>query len=415
MVSMWRLEIRNLHLESSAARTERSLRAYVRDKSCCRTPTLRWLLIDFFHAALYDDSRAGVVFYPDQSRAAIKLIYRRRDLVHAIAGPSLTRSTLEELQRRVDSEILSSVGRKIGRAMFLSEKSVEGYFRHKDSFQILPPPANAPRPDLSLPGLYPRHPFVVEVSFEASSNDVLSGLRRFRTQCELELALNALLDGSVSCTTTSARRYRWVLSPKEDRQGSPASVFVQDGYRCSGFSAESSQFSRAESIPKLREVEPSTYYQLIWAPSMPLGLPSDFSIKLNSFHALARTEREAWLRACHWLRHSSVAVWDSRSAAFVALVTAVEALMPRRDRGKRREFELFIDRFAPGRGLQQDRLRFYRIRSELAHGVDLRYEDSDHALVSITPRISEGLREFEAMRSVAKSVIVNWLEAAARP
>lgn len=376
---------------------------------------LRWLLIDFFNAALHDDTRAaGIVFYPNADRAAIKLIYKDRDLVQAIAGPSLTRSTLEELQRRVDSEILSSVGRKIGGAVFLSEKPVEGYFRHKDSFQILPPPAAAPRPDLNLPGLYPRHPFVLETSFVASSNSVLSALRKLRTQCELELALSALLDGSI-CSATSARRYRWVLWPREDHQGRPASVFVQDGYRCSGLPAESSQFSRAGSIPKLQEVEPSTYYQLIWAPSMPLGLPSDFSARLDSFYALARTEREAWLRACHWLRHSSVAVWDSRSAAFVALVTAVEALMPRRDRGKRREFELFIDRFAPGRGLQQDRLRFYRIRSELAHGADLRYEDSDHAVISITPRISEGLQEFESMRSVAKSVIVNWLEDAARP
>jgi hypothetical protein len=375
---------------------------------------LRWLLIDFFHGALYDDSEAGTVFYPDRNRAAIRLIYRRRNLVHAIAGPNLTRCTLEELQRRVDSEIVSSVGRKIGGEVFLSEKPVEGRFRHKDSFQILPLPADAPRSDLSLPGLYPRHPFVVEVSFEASSNDVLSGFRKHRSQFELELVLNALLDGSVSCTTTSARRYRWVLPPKEDHQRGRASVFVQDGYRCLGFPSERSQFSPAESIPKLREVASTTYYQLIWSPSMSLCLPSDFSIKLDRFYALARTEREAWLRACHWLRHSSVAVWDSRPAAFVALVTAVEALMPRRNRGKGREFELFIDRFAPGRGLHQDRSRFYRIRSELAHGADLRYEDGDHGLVSITPRISEGLREFEAMRSVAKSVIVNWLDGVTR-
>ena len=151
------------------------------------------------------------------------------------------------------------------------------------------------------------------------------------------------------------------------------------------------------------------------APSMSLGLPSNFSIKIDSFYALAESERAAWLRACHWLRHSSVAVWDSRPAAFLALVTAVEALMARGDRGKRREFESFIDRYAPGRGLQKDRTRLYRIRSELAHGEDLRYEKSDDGMVSITPRISEGLREFEAMRGVAKSVIVNWLEDAARP
>jgi hypothetical protein len=192
-------------------------------------------------------------------------------------------------------------------------------------------------------------------------------------------------------------------------------VFVQDGYRCHGFPSESSVFSRAESIPKTEEVDPSTYHKLIWAPAMSLSLPSNFSIGLDSFYALGLTEREAWLRACHWLQHASIAVWDSKSAAFLALVTAVEALMPRRDRGKRREFELFLDRFAPGRGLQRDRSQFYRIRSELAHGENLRYEDNEHAQVSITPRISEGLREFEAMRSVAKSVIVNWLEDAARP
>ena len=377
---------------------------------------LRWLLIDFFRGALHDDTRApGVVFYPNTDRAAIKLIYKDRDLVRAIAGPSLTRDTLEELRRRVDSEIISSAGRKIGVEVLLSEKPVEGYFRHKDSFQFMPLPADAPRPDLSLSGLYPRHPFLLEVSFEVSSNDVLSGLRKLWSYLKLELVLNALLDGSVSCTSTSTRRYRWVRSSDEQSKGGSASVFVQEGYRCPGFPRERSEFSPAGSAPKLQKIEPSKYYQLIWAPSMSLGLPSDFSIKIDSFYALARNERAAWLRACHWLRHSSVAVWDSRPAAFLALVTAVEALMARGDRGKRREFESFIDRYAPGRGLQKDRARFYRIRSELVHGDDLRYEDGDGGMISITPRISEGLREFEAMRGVAKSVIVNWLEDAARP
>lgn len=83
--------------------------------------------------------------------------------------------------------------------------------------------------------------------------------------------------------------------------------------------------------------------------------------------------------------------------------------MPRKDRGDRKKFEAFIDRLAPGRGLQQDRSRFYRIRSELAHGAELSGEDRDWLQVSITPEMSEQFREFQAMRRVARLVAVNWL------
>jgi len=50
---------------------------------------LRWLLLDFFHGALYDDSEAGIVFYPEPHSAAVKLIYRNGSRVQAFAGPTL--------------------------------------------------------------------------------------------------------------------------------------------------------------------------------------------------------------------------------------------------------------------------------------------------------------------------------------
>ena len=188
-----------------------------------------------------------------------------------------------------------------------------------------------------LPGMSPRHPFVLEFSFEASPNQTLSGLRKYRARCELELVLNALLDGLVQCRTPVGGRYRWILSPPQSPQNTPACTLAQEGYACSGFPSEAAQFSDSLSLLKLPEFEPSMYYELSWAPAMSLGVPSDIATQLDRFCSLSREERKIWLNACHWLRHSSVAVWDSRSAAFVALVTAVEALMPRKNRGGPKE------------------------------------------------------------------------------
>jgi hypothetical protein len=370
---------------------------------------LRWLLLDFFHGALYDDSEAGVVFYPERNSAAVKLIYTNGSHVQAVAGPSLTDGALKELRHRIETEILAPQSRRIGREIFLSEKRVQGTFRYIDLLQILPVPQEAPHADLTLPGMFPRHPFVLEFSFEASPNQTLSGLRKYRIRCELELVLNALLDGLVQCRTPVGGRYRWILSPSQDPQHTQACTLAQEGYACSGFPSEHAEFSDPSSLLKLPEFEPSMYYELSWGPGMSLGVPSNIATQLDRFCSLPREERKIWLNACHWLRHSSVTVWDSRSAAFIALVTAVEALMSRKDRGNRRKFEAFIDRFAPGRGLQQDRSRFYRIRSELAHGAELHDEDRDWLQVSVTPAMSEGFRQFEAMRRVARSVAANWL------
>lgn len=233
---------------------------------------LQWLLVDFFHGAFYDDSEAGVVFYPDRNHPAIKLVYSNDYRVRAVTGPRLSDSTLGELQRRVEAEILAPQPRKIGREIFLSEKRVEGYLLHADLLQILPPPEDAPSADFRLPGMYPRHPFVLEFSFDASANQTLSGLRKYRVRCELELVLSALLDGLVQSTSPVAGRYRWVLSASQDLPHRPTCKFAQEGYAYSGFPSERAQFSDSSNFLKLPELAPGAYYELSWSPAMSLSL-----------------------------------------------------------------------------------------------------------------------------------------------
>ena len=247
---------------------------------------LRWLLHDFFRGGFYDDSEVEIVYYPNRTKPSVKLAYGNGSLVEAIAGSNLTAADLEELQRRVRREILSpSVGR-VGKDIYLSEKAVAGYFRQHDVFQILPAPADAPKPVSGLPGLYPRHPFLVEYLFDSSSHPVLNGLRRLRKRSEFELILNALLDGSIVYASPTGGRYHWVLAPGRPSQIGPRCSFLREGYVCDGFPSESNELSRPSGFVELAAIEPGEYYNLAWSPAMPLALPTNFAVQLGRFNDL---------------------------------------------------------------------------------------------------------------------------------
>jgi hypothetical protein len=361
------------------------------------------ILEQAFGGALYDDSNdEEFVFYPDKSRARVKLKYKGGYLLSALAGAALSDEMLRLLQARVESELLGPCQTIVASEILLSEKLVSGSFRYRDLFQILPAPEGAPKPPPNLPGMYPRHPFLLEFSFPGSSNAIISGFRKIRVRAELESMLSVLLDGTVEGTGAYGR-YRWVRS---DIGGCN---FAQEGYLFSGLPSESSTFSDSSYVSKIPEVDPTNYYDLTWSASMPLKVPSDLSPRLNAFYNLRREEKETWLRAAHWLRQSSVSLWTSHSAAYLALITAVESLMPAEDRGNGRKFQEFVVRFAPGQGLAADRTRFYGIRSKLIHGKRLSYYDQSPLGISITPHGLEEQRRFESMRRVAKLAVANWL------
>lgn len=367
---------------------------------------LRSILEQAFGGALHDDSDdEEFVFYPDKNRARVKLRYKDGVLLSALAGAALSDETLRHLEGRIESELLSPSQTIVASEIFLSEKPILGSFRYLDLFQILPAPRGAPKPPSNLPGMYPRYPFLIEFAFTGSPNRIISGFRKLRARAELERLLGALLDGTVECTAAYGARYRWV------RSDDGSCKFAQEGYLCSGLPSESSAFSESGDIPKISDVDPAKYYDLNWSASMPLEVPSDLGLRLDAFYGLRRTEQETWLRAAHWLRQSSIAVWNSQSAAYLALITAVESLMPPEERGNGRKFQKFVVRFAPGRSLEADRARFYGIRSKLIHGERLSYSDQSSLGISITPHEVQEYRRFESMRRVAKLAIANFLLA----
>src|SRR5439155_14540763 len=157
-------------------------------------------------------------------------------------------------------------------------------------------------------------------------------------------------------------------------------------------------------IPQLSAVPPADYYTRSGIGSdRVLEVPANLADLLGAFFSLSREHRDAFLRACFWFQHAKMIHSYSRSAAFTAVVSAIEALMPgvkgpevceKCGRpigvGPTKLFMEFVERFAPGGASEADRRKLYSIRSALSHGGSLLPSDRRTWSPHLTPaRIEE--------------------------
>jgi hypothetical protein len=100
-----------------------------------------------FHNAR-DTSPTEVVFGvgADNETYALKFVYKKQKqrLAQVLAGPSLTAEDVNAIKAKIDLELQQPAVLKIATQVLFTHISVEGWFRYRDAFQILPIPAGAP-------------------------------------------------------------------------------------------------------------------------------------------------------------------------------------------------------------------------------------------------------------------------------
>ena len=378
---------------------------------------LESVLLDYFHGAR--SVTADEIVYPgDATEYALKLSYEDGTLVGIFPGPKLTASDIEAVQAKVASELLSSEGARVGRYILFGSVPVSGYFHYRDRFQILPVPPDAPRPEFLLGD----HPFLLEFQFPATSNSMLRQARRAARERECELLATGLLEFSIHGLGRMARHH-WVL-PQSDPKEPWRSVYCQEMYTWPGLSLEGDRFTPTEGLGSLMEIAPQEYYSRSGiSPERHLEIPSNLTALLDTFYALAKRNRERFLRACFWFQQAHRAYSRSRSASFTALIGAVEALIPRERTssvcpecrrtlgpGATQQFAEFVERFAPGSGLPEaERKRFYGIRSALSHGGALLHSDRTDWSGGFGPRQIKEWDDIGTAWSLVRVVLVNWL------
>jgi hypothetical protein len=301
---------------------------------------------------------------------ALTLRYHNGSVVDAFTGPAMTVALESQIATAIDQQIIATRGPKVYRCVaFSTPRIVEGHWRYGDDFQILPAPREAPRPkELSAD-----HPFLIDLSFNDSSNFSIRQLRYARRATEVSLILNLTLCTGVTTLSNSPRKH-WIWLPEQPlpRQ----TVWAQEGYLIPNFQFLGDEFEEPRGIAPISTLPGSEYYNFDTNRGDVLTVPTELAGIFDLFKQLDDADSARFLRACYWYRMAP-AMWPySKSMYLTALVNPVECLAslgPQRHlpEGPTALFLEFMRKHGPGHPGRNKVEEIYETRSRVTHGEHL--------------------------------------------
>jgi hypothetical protein len=365
----------------------------------------------------------SLLFPGDQEAYAIKLTYdRKHRLLDALAGPALDEAMLLQIKSQIATGITDQGQPRVGSWVLFAPVPVTGAYRYRDRFQILPVPAEAPRPSV----LWADHPFLLQFRYRGSTNVWVDHRRRTSEGRELELLLAGLLSSHIHSDRDQAAR--WVLppdtaGPSDGARQQPLSALCQSSYFYPGMNGIASEFTSISEFQPFSAIScPEFLGRLGVAAGQVLDLPANFGQAIANYTSLTADQKLKFGNACYWVQHSARVYRESQSAAYIALALAIESLMPPPESGRTcecchrsvgngptRHFKDFINRFVPAAmPFESQTKHLYEIRSKLAHGHALLISDRERLLAPALASFEDWQNNDYLLRLV-RIALVNWL------
>jgi hypothetical protein len=367
----------------------------------------------------YDGLSTNKLYLPlAGSSCRIVLTFRDKKIVAIEPGPTFDAAEWERISQEIEKSVLAGPTR-FGRDYSFSSFRVLGSWRGDHSrVQILPPPDDAPCADVEMA----EHPFILEFPIVASDLGPITNYRRQREHRNLTLLLNVLLAGRTSFQPRRPEHF-WASVSWDGNHHEIK--WVQQFFFAKLGKAVVDELSPPAN-EQLEEVGRGEYYTEVGHDGKSLRVPADLDQSIGSYMALSQQNRAKFDRATFWMDMASRQWNISVSAAFAALISAIESLTERgvshsfecpicgkptqhEVPGTTRRFKDFVDIYAPGATLEKRRDKMYSLRSGILHGSDLMQLDQDLAFGWDPPWWNE--RELHAeLWSLTRIALRNWLK-----
>ncbi len=335
---------------------------------------------------------------------------------------------------------------KVGRDYCFSGRRVLGSWRGaKSGIQILPPPTGVP----SAPVELAQHPFVLECPLQETAEWRLTNHRRLRHVRAVAMLLNVLLNTSIRPHWTVQPDHLWVVVPGVDtrrikfdrlrrwfhlppRAPIPSRIeWAQEFFFAPLDPLVLDALSPAAAKP-IQEVESTAYRadSLRRSVSDGLQVPADLDDSLYAYKRLPKELQRTLDRSLYWLQLASRFGYRHMAASFVAMVSAIEALVRpgsghevqcttcgaeffHRMPGPTEAFRRFLAAYAPGQQLSGRRNEMYALRSGLVHGnVLMELDDERHSVWD--PAQNHQIDLWSELFEITRIAIRNWLSDPAR-
>jgi hypothetical protein len=359
---------------------------------------------------------------------ALVITYDKNDRISKIeTRDGLLVEDLEQIAQKVESELRAKSEPAIGQRVLFSAQPLNGYFRYKDLLQFVPMPADAPRASFAVGA----HPLLMQYKFAGSNDWMIKVHRSGRRGRELALVCAPLVY-ALHDESGTATAHHWSLVGSLDNPPNLRSEYCQEGYTWTGANGLAAAYIDVSSLhPAPRLPENEYYTQRGVSVSGPQALSASFEASLDSYFSLSESDRNAYLRGCHWFNFAQRTYSYSNSGAYGAMVNAIEALMnspislakrPKSlhctgcqrevGQGPTKLFEQFVDQHATGVPKEM-RKRLYEVRSALAHGRRLLHSDRyDRTFISTGNNADSNFQR--VLWLIVRVVFVNWLEGSAK-
>lgn len=307
-------------------------------------------------------------------------------------------------------------GCAVGTVIGFATKPVLGYVQGPD-FQILPMPEGATLPPVE----YADHPFRLEFTFQRSENPIEASHRRSATVSGIVPALNLFLHTDIRWQSHSAD-HAWVQ--REDADGVWTSFWEQLGYYYQDV-WDKDHFTDITWEPLERVPHAQFFAEMEGITGEGLKISDSFDELFHRYARLPEGNYEKFVRSLVWLSASS-RIWpESQSASYVALVSAIESVLPEVDEDRceccrqpqyhlTQRFREFLADYAPPTNEEmrraEDRLArsHYYLRSDLTHGLKLLRSDLEPWQFSDRQWVEERSKQKHLAQTV-RLALVTWL------
>ena len=270
------------------------------------------------------------VVYLRDHEPALSIVYDKHGVVTELhPGPALTDDDITKLEAEIQN-LLADGGQAVWRAVCFCAIPVTTSWRYRDDFQIVPMPADAPRP----PALVGYHPFTLEVKFRDSPSHSIAGERGRRKLREINLLLAAFLP-LVSDRSPLGGSQDWVILMGTDDEPFGASGWGQLGYRGAPTDGPRHDFGNPTGPQAALIADNEFYDRHSIGFETVFDLPASFPTLLDRYYASDDSRRNRVMRWAFWLNHAGLARRLSQSATYMAATQAIEALRPQVSKGER--------------------------------------------------------------------------------
>jgi hypothetical protein len=351
----------------------------------------------------------------------IEIRFKNKKINSILPGKGFDKEKWVEISKLID-ELISSGQKKVGRQISFSAKPVNGYWYGANSnIQIYPPPQNALMPN----ELIAENPFVLEFPFVRCGINRIDSYRLRREHRRYTSALNVILFSQIQFHGMRQKKFWAQLWPQDASNGGVEYRWVQSGYFTDIGAIVADKHSVGFEQP-IKMFTSSEYYLPQTFRGDWLTVPDNLDELLCLYQKLSFDDKEKFDRAAYWF-YLAARQWEmSASASFVSLVSAIEAFVgrgkihtlkcPKCNKnfdhevpGAIQRFKDFLEKYAPGSGLNKQRNEMYALRSKIAHGSGLLMLDSEH--YSRWDPASESERNLQSdLWSVTKMAMLNWLK-----